>query len=118
MQFGITMFATDRSMGVVELARAAEERGFDSLFLPEHSHIPATRKTPYPLGGELPEEYKRTVDPFVALGAAAAVTTRLRLGTGILPRRPARPHPHREGGRDPRRDLERTLRLRRGDWLE
>ncbi len=83
MQIGITMFATDRSIGVPELARAAEERGFSSLFLPEHTHIPTRRRTPWPGGGELPEEYRRSVDPFVVLGAAAAVTDRIRLGTGI-----------------------------------
>ena len=78
------MFATDRSMGIVDLARAAEERGFHALYLPEHTHIPTSRKTPPPTGqAELPEEYKRTLDPFVALAAAAAVTTRLRLGTGV-----------------------------------
>jgi probable F420-dependent oxidoreductase len=81
--YGVTTFVTDQSIGVVDLARAVEERGLDSLFLPEHSHIPISRKTPYPLGGALPEEYKRTVDPFVALSAAAVVTTRLRVGTAI-----------------------------------
>ncbi|MCZ6869799.1 MAG: LLM class F420-dependent oxidoreductase, partial [Gammaproteobacteria bacterium] len=65
------------------LARAVEERGFDSLFFPEHTHIPTSRKTPFPGGGDLPDYYWRSHDPFVALGAAAAVTTRLRLGTGI-----------------------------------
>src|SRR2546425_781773 len=83
MRFGITMFVTDKSMSATALARAAEERGFDALYLPEHTHIPTSRKTPYPLGGELPEEYKRTIDPFVGLAAAAAVTTKIRLGTGI-----------------------------------
>lgn len=84
VQFGITMFATDRSMAVHELARAAEERGLHSLFVPEHTHIPTSRRTPPPTGDpELPEEYKRTVDPFVALSAAAALTERIRLGTGI-----------------------------------
>lgn len=84
MRFGITMFATDVSMSVPELAREAELRGFDSLFLPEHTHIPVSRRTPPPTGdAELPDEYKRTVDPFVALAAAAAVTTTIRLGTGI-----------------------------------
>lgn len=78
------MFATDRSMDVVELARETEARGFDSLFLPEHTHIPVSRRTPPPTGdAELAEEYKRTVDPLVALAAAAAVTERIRLGTGI-----------------------------------
>lgn len=77
------MFATDRSIGAPELARAAEERGFSSLFLPEHTHIPTSRGTPWPGGGELPDEYRRSVDPLVALAAAATVTTRIRLGTGI-----------------------------------
>lgn len=83
MRCGVTMFVTDRSMSAVALARAVEERGLDSLYLPEHTHIPLTRKTPYPGGGELPDEYKRTLDPFVALASAAAVTSRIRLGTGI-----------------------------------
>jgi probable F420-dependent oxidoreductase len=84
MRYGITMFATDQSMPVIELARAVEERGFDSLWVPEHTHIPVSRRTPPPTGGEtLDEEYRRTLDPFVALAAAAAVTERIRLGTGI-----------------------------------
>ena len=77
------MFATDVSMSVPALARAAEQRGFHSLYIPEHTHIPTSRRTPAPTGGELAEEYRRTVDPFVALAAAAAVTERIRLGTGI-----------------------------------
>ena len=68
MDYGITMFATDTSMSVPALARAAEERGFHSLYIPEHTHIPTSRRTPAPTGGELAEEYRRTVDPFVALG--------------------------------------------------
>lgn len=84
MRLGITMFATDQSMGVVELAREAEQRGFGSLFLPEHTHIPVSRRTKPPTGDpELPEEYRRTLDPLVALAACASVTDRLRLGTGI-----------------------------------
>ncbi|MEX0663667.1 MAG: LLM class F420-dependent oxidoreductase [Acidimicrobiia bacterium] len=84
MHFGITMFATDLTMSVHELARAAEERGLHSLYIPEHTHIPTSRLTPPPTGdGKLSEEYSRTVDPFVALGAAAAATERIRLGTGI-----------------------------------
>lgn len=82
-QFGITMFPTDTAIGPVEVARAVEERGLDSLFFPEHTHIPASRATPFPGGGELPEMYWRAHDPFVALGAAAAATERIRLGTGI-----------------------------------
>jgi len=84
VRHGITIFATDRSMDVVALAREVEARGFDSLYLPEHTHIPISRFTPPPTGeAELPEEYKRTLDPFVALAAAAAVTERITLGTGI-----------------------------------
>ena len=70
-------------MGVPELARLAEERGFESLFLPEHTHIPASRETPHPSGQPLPEPYKHTLDPFVALAAAAAVTETIKLGTGV-----------------------------------
>ena len=77
------LFPTEQAIGPIELARAVEERGLYSLYFPEHTHIPVGRRTPYPGGGELPEEYKRTLDPFVALGQAAAVTERLALGTGI-----------------------------------
>ena len=81
---GVTMMATDRTIAVVDLAREAEARGFHSLYLPEHTHIPVSRETPPPTGeAELAEEYLRLPDPFVALAAAAAVTSRLRLGTGV-----------------------------------
>src|ERR687888_886625 len=83
MDFGVIMFQTDFAINVVDLGRAAEERGFESLFLPEHTHIPVSRRTPYPGGGDLPREYSHTLDPFVSLAAVAAATTRLRLGTGI-----------------------------------
>src|SRR5215207_7956012 len=84
MRYGITMFATDVSIDVVELAREAEARGLESLWLPEHTHIPVSRRTPPPTGdAELPQEYRRTLDPFVALAAAASVTDRILLGTGI-----------------------------------
>jgi probable F420-dependent oxidoreductase len=83
VDLGVTSFLTDRSITPAALAREAEDRGFSSLFVPEHTHIPTSRRTPYPAGGELPEEYKRTLDPFVALTSAAAATSRLRLGTGI-----------------------------------
>ncbi|MFF5259324.1 LLM class F420-dependent oxidoreductase [Actinomadura viridis] len=84
MRLGVTLFTTDRTMVVHELAAAAEERGFVSLFVPEHTHIPVSRKTPPPTGVDtLPDEYARTPDPFVALAAAAAVTERIRLGTGV-----------------------------------
>src|ERR687887_1748181 len=77
------MFPTDYAVAPDELARMAEERGFESLFFPEHTHIPASRRTRYPGGGELPPEYSHTHDPFVALTAAAAATERLLVGTGI-----------------------------------
>lgn len=84
MRIGLTIFLTDRSIGPGEMARAAEERGFDSLYVPEHTHIPVSRRTPAPTGDpELPEQYRRTLDPFVALTAAAAATARLRVGTAI-----------------------------------
>lgn len=83
MKYALTIFPTDYSIHPAELAKAAEERGFESLFFPEHTHIPSSRKTPYPAGGELPKEYSHTHDPFVALAMAAAVTTKLRLATGI-----------------------------------
>ena len=81
--FGVTMFPTDYSIQPVELARAVEERNLDSLFFPEHTHIPASRATPFPGGGDLPKMYWHTHDPFVALGACAAVTSKIKLGTGI-----------------------------------
>ena len=85
MRYGITMFATDVSIDIVELAREAEARGLHSLWLPEHTHIPTSRRTPPPTGdAELADEYKRCLDPLVALAAAASATTTLRLGTGIL----------------------------------
>jgi probable F420-dependent oxidoreductase len=84
VRIGITMFATDRTMSVADLAREAEARGFHSLYVPEHTHIPVSRRTPPPTGGDtLAEEYKRTLDPLVALAGAAAVTDRILLGTGI-----------------------------------
>ncbi|MGH9087831.1 MAG: LLM class F420-dependent oxidoreductase [Acidimicrobiales bacterium] len=83
MDLGHTMFPTDYAIGPVALGRAIEERGFESLFLPEHTHIPTTRQSPWPGGSELPNEYRHTHDPFVALAAVAATTERLRLGTGI-----------------------------------
>jgi probable F420-dependent oxidoreductase len=83
MHIGVSIFNTDYAIRIEELARAAEDRGFESLWVPEHTHIPASRRSPYPGGGELPLEYSHTLDPFVALAYAAAVTTKLRLGTGI-----------------------------------
>jgi probable F420-dependent oxidoreductase len=83
MRVGVFYFPTDYGIDIRELARAAEERGFESLLLPEHTHIPTSRRTPYPGGGDLPKAYSHTHDPFVALSFAASVTTKLLLGTGI-----------------------------------
>ena len=83
MHVGIQMFATDYAIRVDQLARAAEERGFESLWLPEHTHIPVSRRSPWPGGPDLPREYWHTHDLFVALSVAAAVTTRLKVGSGI-----------------------------------
>ncbi|MFB7374385.1 LLM class F420-dependent oxidoreductase [Streptomyces sp. NPDC056222] len=84
MRISTTIFLTDETITPVRLARELEERGFAGLYLPEHTHIPIERATPYPAAGiELPREYGRTLDPFVALGQASAVTERLELGTGI-----------------------------------
>jgi len=83
MRVGVFYFPTDYGIDIGELARAAEERGFDSLLLPEHTHIPTSRRTPYPGGGELPKAYSHTHDPFVALSFAAAATKKILLGTGI-----------------------------------
>lgn len=83
MKVGISTFVTDDGIGAASLARAIEERGFDSVFLAEHTHIPASRKSPYPGGGDLPEKYYNTLDPFVTLTAMAMVTDKLLLGTGV-----------------------------------
>ena len=84
MKLGVTIHATDLTMDVAELTRAAEDRGFYSIYIPEHTHIPTSRRTPAPTGeAELAEEYKRSLDPYIALAAAAAVTEKIRLGTGI-----------------------------------
>lgn len=80
---GIFIFATDYAMRIDDLAREAEARGFESLFVPEHTHIPASRRSPWPGGADLPKEYWNTLDPFVALTAAASATKTLRIGTGI-----------------------------------
>jgi len=83
MKIGAAMFFTDYSMAPGELAQALEERGFESLWAPEHSHIPLSRVSPYPGGGELPKQYYDVMDPFVCLTAAAAATRRLLVGTGV-----------------------------------
>jgi probable F420-dependent oxidoreductase len=84
MRVGAFYFPTDYGINMAELARALEDRGFDSLYVPEHTHIPLSRKSPFPGGGELPKRYSHTHDPFVALSFAAAATKRLKVGTGIL----------------------------------
>ena len=84
MRVGAFYFPADYGINIAELAKALEDRGFDSLYVPEHTHIPASRKSPFPGGGELPKRYSHTHDPFVALSFAAAATKKLKLGTGIL----------------------------------
>ena len=83
MHLGLAIFATDESVGPGWLANRAEALGFESVFFPEHTHIPASRATPYPAGGDLPREYSRLLDPFVAATHAAAVTETIRIGTGV-----------------------------------
>ena len=84
LQVGVTIHSTDRSMSPVDLAREAEDRGFYSLYIPEHTHIPTSRRTPPPTGAEeLAEEYLRSLDPYIALAAASTYTSKIRLGTGI-----------------------------------
>jgi probable F420-dependent oxidoreductase len=83
MELGLAILLTDYSIQPAALGASAEERGFESLFLAEHTHIPVSRETPYPGGGELPREYSHTIDPFVGLTAAATATERLKVGTGV-----------------------------------
>ena len=83
MKLGAMMFSTDYSIRPDDLARLLEDRGFESLWVPEHTHIPASRQSPWPGGGDLPRDYWHTYDPFMALTAAAGATTNLKLGTGI-----------------------------------
>jgi probable F420-dependent oxidoreductase len=83
MHYGVFIFPTDYSIRIDELARAAEERGFESLFVTEHTHIPTNRRSPFAGGGPLPKEYSHTLDPFVGLTAATAPTRSLKVGTGI-----------------------------------
>jgi probable F420-dependent oxidoreductase len=83
MKFGVLIFPTDETIDPASMARATEERGFESLWFPEHTHIPTSRESAWPGGPELPRYYMRTYDPFIALTMAAAVTTTLKLGTGI-----------------------------------
>ncbi len=84
MDFGVAIFCTDLSADPATVARMAQERGFESLFFPEHTHIPVSRRTPYPAGGDLPDEYSRLHDPLIAMAFAAAATTTLKVGTGVM----------------------------------
>lgn len=83
MDFGVVSQNTEYGIRPDDCARAAEERGFESVWFPEHTHIPASRDTPYPLGGDLPKQYSHFMDPFVSMMAAAGVTTRIRIGAGV-----------------------------------
>jgi probable F420-dependent oxidoreductase len=83
VDFGVAYFPTDEVIEPAELARMAEERGFESVFVTEHTHIPTSRDTPYPAGGELPREYFRIYDPFVSLATMASATERIKVGTAI-----------------------------------
>ncbi len=83
MKYGVSLFPTDSSISPVELATACETRGFESIWFPEHSHIPASRRTPFPAGGDLPKQYYDVFEPFISLAAAAAVTKTLKLATGV-----------------------------------
>lgn len=83
MHIGVDIFLTDYSINPIELGAALEQRGFESVWLPEHSHIPLSRHSPWPGGGDLPKRYYDTLDPLVVLGAISAVTTKLKLATGI-----------------------------------
>jgi probable F420-dependent oxidoreductase len=84
MRYSLTMVPTDLGISVSDLARAVEERGFGGVWFPDHSHIPVSRASPYPLGGELPERYRRNLETLTAVTIAAAVTSRIRVGTGVL----------------------------------
>ena len=83
MKIGVAMFCTDYAISPTDLAGALEDRGFESMWFPEHSHIPLSRDSAWPKGGELPKRYYDVMDPFVVMGAAAAVTTTLKIGSGI-----------------------------------
>jgi alkanesulfonate monooxygenase SsuD/methylene tetrahydromethanopterin reductase-like flavin-dependent oxidoreductase (luciferase family) len=83
MHFGGAMFFTEYSMSAPELARTLEERGFESVWAPEHSHIPLSRKTPFPGGGDVPKQYYDAMDPFVVLAAAGEATKTIKVGTGV-----------------------------------
>ena len=83
MKYGVAIFATDETINVPQLVVAAEQRGFESFFLPEHTHIPASRRTPYAGGAELPRYFYHLVDP-LSMSGAAVVTKTIKLGTGVI----------------------------------
>ena len=116
MKYALSIFPTEYAIRIDDLARAAEERGFESLWVPEHTHIPISRRTPFPGGTELPREYSHTLDPFVALSAAAAVTKQTQARHRDLPGGRARPDRTRQGSRQPRPAVRGTVsvRYRRG----
>ena len=118
MHYGVFIFPTDYSIRIDELARAAEERGFESLFVTEHTHIPTSRRSPFAGGGPLPKEYSHTLDPFIGLTAAAAATQAAQGRHGHLSRHRARPDHARQDDREPRSPLERTIPLRHRGRLE
>ena len=84
LRYSVTLVATDRGPGIADVARAVEERGLDGLWVPDHTHIPVSRQTPYPLGGDLPDRYLHLLDPLTSLAMAVAVTSQIRVGTGVL----------------------------------
>ena len=101
MDLGAMMFVTDYSMRPDELARSLEERGFESMWVPEHTHIPTSRVSPWPGGPDLPEMYWHTYDPFVALTACSSRHHQPEARHGHLPHDRARSHHHGQGGRQP-----------------
>lgn len=118
IDFGLLMFSTDYAIAPDVLAKEAEAHGFESLFLPEHTHIPASRQSPWPGGDELPQEYWHTYDPFVALSMAAAVTEKLKLGTGISLITERDPHFDGQTSCQPRLLVKRSRGTGYWRWLE
>src|SRR5436309_16003031 len=111
MHHGVVLFQDDFAMRPDDAARAAEDRGFESIFFVDHTHIPVRRTTPYPLGGELPKDYYHNHDILVAMSYAAAVTKNIKIGSGVSRDRARSDHP-RQGGCEPRLPLERPRDLR------
>lgn len=118
MDFGALMFFTDYAITAVDLAQSLEQRGFESVWAPEHSHIPTSRKTSFPGGGELPKRYYDAIDPFVSLTAAAVATKKAESRHRCLSGAAARPDPDRKTGRLDRSSVERPLSIRGRRRLE